>query len=143
MNLLVAGFFPAMASHSEQQIGAFNMQQVVLAVPIHIAISLLVGLLYGAMLPVAPRHPILLGGFAGPLLWSLLIRGSLGVINPVMNDRIDWRWFVLSQIGFGLVAGFVVASQQRITTRQAAPLAIRMGIETPGLLGNRGGGVEQ
>ena len=80
-----------------------------LAVPIHLLISLLVGLLYGAMLPMLPRRPILLGGFMAPLLWSGLIYGVLAFINPVMNQRIDWLWFVLSQIGFGIVAGIVVA----------------------------------
>jgi len=43
-------------------------------------------------------------------------------------------WFVASQIGFGVVAGVVVAVQERIPTRQRAPLVIRMGIEAPGLL---------
>jgi hypothetical protein len=52
----------------------------------------------------------------------------------VMNQRIDWRWFVLSQIGFGIVAGIVVARRERIQTRQVMPLAVRMGIEAPGLV---------
>jgi hypothetical protein len=133
MNLLVAGLFPGMTSETASQIGTFNFQEFAVAAPIHLMISLLVGLLYGAMLPMAPRRPILLGGFAAPLLWSFLIYGSLAVINPVMNQRVDWLWFVLSQMGFGIVAGLVVARQERISTRQPAPLAVRMGFETPGL----------
>ena len=132
MNLLVAGLFPDMATQTAQQIGAFSMQAFLAAVPIHLMISLLVGLLYGAMLPMASKRPVLLGGFAAPLLWSFLIYGSLAVINPVMNQRIDWFWFVLSQMGFGMVAGLVVARQERITTPQ--PLAVRMGIEAPGVM---------
>ena len=133
MNLLVAGFFPGIGE-TAAQIGTFNLQALILAVPLHLLISLLVGMLYGVMLPMAPRRPILLGGFAVPLLWSFLIYGSLAVINPVMNRRIDWLWFVFSQIGFGLVAGLVVVRQERIGTRQPAPLAVRMGIEAPGLI---------
>jgi hypothetical protein len=133
MNLLVAGFFPGIGE-TAAQIGTFNLQALILAVPLHLLISLLVGMLYGVMLPMAPRRPILLGGFAVPLLWSFLIYGSLVVINPVMNRRIDWLWFVFSQIGFGLVAGLVVVRQERIGTRQPAPLAVRMGIEAPGLI---------
>jgi hypothetical protein len=132
MNLLVAGLFPDMTTQTATQIGAFSARAFIAAVPIHLMISLLVGLLYGAMLPMAPKRPILLGGFAAPLLWSFLIYGSLAVINPVMNQRIDWLWFVLSQMGFGVVAGLVVARQERISTPQ--PLAVRMGIETPGLM---------
>jgi len=134
MNLLVGGLFPALATETAKQIGTFNLHQLLVAVPIHLLISLLVGLLYGAMLPMLPRRPILLGGFAAPLLWSGLIYGTLAFVNPVMNERIDWTWFVLSQIGFGIVAGVVVAVQERIPTRQRTPLIIRMGIEAPGLV---------
>jgi hypothetical protein len=133
MNLLVAGLLPGIGD-TTAQIGTFNLQALIVAVPLQLIISLLVGLLYGAMLPIASRRPILLGGFAAPLLWSFLMYGTLAAINPVMNQRIDWLWFVLSQIGFGLVAGLVVARQERIGTRQPAPLVVRMGIEAPGLI---------
>jgi hypothetical protein len=134
MNLLVAGLFPPAAGDSAIQIGTFNLQQFLVAVPLHFMISLLVGLLYGVMLPIAPKRPIVLGGVVAPLLWSFLIHGSLGIINPVMNQRIDWVWFLLSQIGFGVAAGLVVVRQERIHTRQPAPLALRMGIEASGLI---------
>jgi hypothetical protein len=133
MNLLVAGAFPTMATQTGSQIGKFRLDELLLAIPLHLLISLTVGLLYGAMLPMLPRRPILLGGFVAPLLWSGLIYEGLAFINPVMNRRIDWFWFVLSQIGFGIVAGLVVTVQERILTEQRAPLAARMGIETPGL----------
>jgi hypothetical protein len=137
MNLLVAGLLPPAAGDSAIQIGAFHLQQFLLAVPLHLMISLLVGLLYGVMLPIAPKRPILLGGLVTPLLWSFLIHGSLGVINPVMNQRIDWLWFVLSQIGFGVAAGLVVVRQEKIRTQQAEPLALRMGLEAPGFMKDR------
>jgi hypothetical protein len=41
---------------------------------------------------------------------------------------------VLSQIGFGLVAGLVVSRQERIRTWQAVPLALRIGVEAPGFV---------
>jgi hypothetical protein len=134
MNLLVAGFFPSAATETAAQIGAFGLTDLLLAVPIHLLISLLVGLLYGALLPMLPRHPILLGGFLAPLLWSGLIYGILGFVNPVLNQRIDWSWFVLSQLGFGIVAGIIVSLQSRIRTRQLLPFIIRAGIEAPGII---------
>jgi hypothetical protein len=134
MNLLVAGLFPPAAGEGAIQIGTFHLQQFLVAVPLHLMISLLVGLLYGVMLPMAPKRPILLGGLVTPLLWSFLIHGSLGIINPVMNQRINWLWFVLSQIGFGVAAGLVVVRQERIRTQQPEPLALRMGIEAPGFM---------
>jgi len=111
MNLLVAGLLPPTGAQTASQIGAFDLQHFLIAIPLHLLISLLVGLLYGVMLPMAPKRPILLGGLAAPLLWSLLIYGCLSVINPVMNQRINWVWFVVSQIGFGMVAGLVVVTR--------------------------------
>jgi hypothetical protein len=133
MNLLVAGLFPPMAAETARQIGAFHFSQFLVAVPIHLTISLLVGLLYGAMLPMLPRHPILLGGFVAPPLWSGLIYGGLEFVNPVMNQRIDWVWFVGSQFAFGIVAGIIVSRQEQIRTRQPVPLTVRLGVEASGL----------
>jgi hypothetical protein len=133
INLLAAGFFPAATTDTTAQIAAFHLRALLIAVPIHLITSVLVGLLYGAMLPMLPRRPILLGGFIAPLLWSGLIYSVLGIVNPVLNQRIDWLWFVFSQVGFGIVAGLVVSRQERIRTRQQLPLALRMGLEASGL----------
>jgi hypothetical protein len=131
INLLAAGFFPATANTAE--IAAFHLRALLIAIPIHLITSLLVGLLYGAMLPMLPRRPILLGGFIAPILWSGLIHSILGIVNPVLNQRIDWLWFVASQVGFGIVAGIVVSWQSRIRTLQHLPLALRAGMEGSGL----------
>jgi len=133
INLLAAGFFPAATTATTAQISAFHLSAFLIAVPIHLLMSLLVGLLYGATLPMLPRHPILLGGFIGPILWSGVIHSVLGVVNPVLNHRIDWFWFVLSQIGFGIVAGIVVSRQERTQTEQRPPFYIPAGTErSPG-----------
>lgn len=119
------------------QITHFRLSAVVAATIIHIVVSLLVGLLYGAVLPVLPRHPILLGGIVGPLLWTGLLHSSIGLINPFLQQQIDWGWFVVSQVAFGLVAGWVVARQQNIPTWQYLPFAARAGLETPGYMEER------
>jgi len=133
INLLAAGFFPAATTVTTAEIAGFHLRAFLIAVPIHLITSLLVGLLYGAMLPMLPRRPVLLGGFIAPLLWSGLIHSILGIVNPVLNQRIDWLWFVFSQVGFGTVAGLVVSRQERIRTRQQLPLALRAGLEASGM----------
>jgi hypothetical protein len=133
MNLLAAGFFPGAATETAEQIGTFKLNELLVAVPIHLLISLLVGLLYGAILPMLPRRPVLLGGLVAPVLWSGLIYNILEFVNPVLNQRINWFWFVLSQIGFGIVAGIVVSLEERVRTWQRFPLVIRAGIEAPGI----------
>jgi hypothetical protein len=135
INLLAAGFIPnAVQTTTTSELSAFHLRLLLIAIPIHAITSLLIGLLYGAMLPVMPRRPILLGGFIAPLFWSGLLYGTLNIINPVLYHRIDWPWFVLSQIGFGLVAGVVVSWQERIPTWQAVPLAVRIGVEGSGII---------
>jgi hypothetical protein len=131
INLLAAGFFPALRTTT--QIMAFDLSALLIAIPIHLITSLLVGLLYGATLPMMPRRPVVLGGFIAPLLWSGLIHSILGIVNPVMDHRIDWIWFVFSQVGFGLTAGIVVSWQGRIRTLQHLPLAFRAGMEASGM----------
>lgn len=133
INLLAAGFLPASMTDTTAKIAAFNLSVFLIAIPIHLITSLLVGLLYGAMLPMLPRQPILLGGFIAPLLWTGLIHSILGIVNPVLNQRIHWGWFVASQVAFGIVAGIVVTQQERIRTWQRLPLAFRSGMEASGM----------
>jgi hypothetical protein len=122
---------------------AFHPGLVIVATLIHVVASVLVGLLYGVTLPMFPRRPIVLGGLIAPLVWSGLLYTSLGVINPLMDEVIDWKWFVASQIGFGVVAGLVVVRQQRVRTRQFLPFAVRAGIEAPGIMKERDGSDER
>jgi hypothetical protein len=133
INLLVAGFFPGAVDATTAQIAAFHLNALLIAIPIHLITSLLVGLLYGVMTPMLPRRPILLGGLIAPVMWSGLLYTTLDVINPVLNHRIDWRWFVLSQVGFGIVTGMIVSRQERVRTWQRLPFAVRAGIEAPGV----------
>jgi hypothetical protein len=90
-----------------------------------------------------PRRPILLGGLIAPVLWSGLLHSALDAIDPVLNRRIDWPWFVLSQIGFGIVAGIVVSRQARVRTWQYLPFAVRAGIESPGAVHEKNGDSDQ
>jgi hypothetical protein len=82
-------------------------------------------------LPMLPRHPAFWGGLMTPLMWTGLIWASLDVINPTLNQHIDWRWFIASQVAFGIIGGFVIARSERIETMQTWPMAARAGLETP------------
>lgn len=108
-----------------------------MATLIHSVTCLLVGLLYGAMLPMLPRHPVILGGILAPLLWTGLLHSFMGIINPALADHIAWGWFLISQVTFGITAGLVVVRQERIRTGQSLPFAARLGIEAPGLMFSR------
>lgn len=129
-NLLAAGGFVSWVGASDAFLSQFHWQGLLAAMAIHGLTSLLVGLLYGAMLPMYPRYPIVTAGVAVPLLFTGIMRSALGVISPILNERIDWFWFVISQIAFGLVCGFVVNLQAKVRTPQfqALPFAVRAGL---------------
>jgi hypothetical protein len=132
LNLLAAGGFVSWASQSDAFLAQFHLEGLLAGLGIHAFSSLLVGLLYGAMLPMFPRRPILMAGFVAPLLWTGLLYTSLGILSPILDARIRWGWFVVSQIAFGLVAGYVVNLQVKVKDPefQQLPFAVRAGLHT-------------
>jgi hypothetical protein len=131
INLLAAVAFPVSPDVSLKALTAFHGFALVIALISHAVLSLLVGLLYAAMLPMLPRHPAFWGGLMTPLMWTGLIWAFLDLINPTLNQHIDWRWFIASQVAFGMTGGFVIARSERIETMQTWPMAARAGLETP------------
>jgi hypothetical protein len=130
MNLLAAGGFIRWAGASDAFLSQFHLQGLLAAMLIHGFTSLLVGLLYGAMLPMFPRYPIVTAGLMVPLLFTGILYSALGIVSPILDQRIDWFWFIMSQIAFGLVCGYVVNLQARVRTPQfqALPFEVRAGL---------------
>jgi hypothetical protein len=120
VNLLAAVAMPGMAQASPAELRAWSGGALVIGIVAHALISVLVGLLYAVILPMLPRRHMLWGGVVAPLLWTGLLSALLGVINPALRARVDWNWFVASQIAFGLAAGFVVSRAQPVATAQTA-----------------------
>jgi hypothetical protein len=137
VNLLGGAGVAHWRNPSIADIASFHWQGLLVATVIHCLGSVFVGLLYGAMLPMLPRRPILLGGIVAPLLWTGLLHSTLGIINPALDAHIAWGWFVASQIFYGVVAGVVVARAERIRTVASLPPIARLGLETPGLIPSR------
>jgi hypothetical protein len=134
INLLAAAVYAESLRLGPAQLYSFHADSFAIALGLHIGVSTLVGLLYGAMLPMFPRRPIVLGGLIAPALWSALIYTTLGLLNPLLASHIDWPWFIASQVGFGIVAGLVVVRHSRMPTRENLSFAIRAGVEAPGMI---------
>ena len=140
INLLAAVIHAQSVKLVPGGLNSFHADSFAIAVGLHLLVSTLVGLLYGAMLPMFPRRPIVLGGLIAPVLWSGLLYTILGLLNPLLERHIDWFWFMASQIAFGVVAGIVVMRQSRMPTRENLSFSIRAGVEAPGLIPPRGSG---
>jgi hypothetical protein len=133
INLLAGIAIPGMAHLSGEELRAFSLSALIVATLAHGVISLLTGLLYAVILPMLPRRHMIWGGVVAPLLWTGLIWAVLGVVNPALEARIDWPWFIASQIAFGLVAGLVISRAVPVATMQTWPLAARAGVEATGM----------
>jgi hypothetical protein len=133
INLLACVVYAQSVKLGPAELLTFHADAFAIAVFLHGLASTLVGILYGAMLPMLPRRPILLGGLIAPVLWSGVLYSILGLLNPELQRRIDWLWFVASQVAFGIVAGLVVVRQSRRPTRENVSFALRAGVEAPGI----------
>jgi hypothetical protein len=138
INLLAAVVYAQSVKLGPADLSAFHLDSFAIAVGVHGLISTLVGLLYGVMLPMFPRRPIVLGGLIVPVLWSGVLHPILSLLNPLLASRIDWFWFVASQMAFGVVAGAVVVRQLQIPTTENVSFALRAGIEAPGTTSPQG-----
>jgi hypothetical protein len=135
VNLLAAAALPSLAEAGSAELRAFHLSGFVVAFFSHGFISLLVGLLYAAILPMMPsRFTAFWGSFLAPVLWTALVASTLRLINPALNAKIAWGWFIASQVAFGLITGFVVAHSKEVETAQSWPLAARAGVEAPGIM---------
>jgi len=140
INLLAATVYAQSLKLGPAQLNSFHADSFAIALVLHGIGSIFVGLLYGAMLPMFSHRPIVLGGLIAPVLWSGLLYSLMELLNPLLASRINWFWFTASQIGFGVVAGFVVVRQERVSTRENLPFFVRAGVEAPGIVPRRESG---
>jgi hypothetical protein len=140
INLLAATVYGQSLRLGPTQLTSFHADSFAMALLLHGIGSIFVGVLYGAMLPMFSRRPILLGGLIAPVLWSGLLYSIMQLLNPLLASHINWFWFIASQIAFGVVAGLVVLRQHRVSTHENMPFALRAGIEAPGISSPRENG---
>ena len=133
INLLAAAGSSALTRATDAELARFNLTGLVLGSVVHAGLSILVGVLYAALLPMFGRRPVLAAGVVIPAVMTGITWSLLRVVNPLLNDRIHWGWFIASQIAFGLVAGWVVSRTERIATAQTLPFAMRAGVEATGM----------
>ena len=73
INLLAAVVYANALQLPMNYLTSFHPVLLLVASFLHLVTCILVGLLYGVMLPMFPRRPILLGGLIAPIMSWLLI----------------------------------------------------------------------
>lgn len=109
INLLAGMVLPNVGDMPTSQLEQFHLPLFVTGMIIHAVTSLIIGLLYGVLLPTLPDvpKPIAWGALLMPLLWTAMSYFAWGAANPSLRARVDWLSFVLSQLVFGIIAAAV------------------------------------
>ncbi len=115
-NLLAGLVLPGMGKQSVAELEQFHANWLIAAIGVHAAMSLGVGIVYGLLLPVLRPipGPLAWGGLLFPLLWTAISHSLMGVVNPLLQERVDWPWFVVSQFVFGIVAAVIVVRSEKV-----------------------------
>ncbi|HEX4142004.1 MAG TPA: hypothetical protein VHY91_00505 [Pirellulales bacterium] len=116
VNLLAAMALENVRDRSPEELRQFHADWFASAVAVHAVMSGAFGIGYGMVLTWLPRMPgpLAWGGLVMPLLWTGMSFGLMGVVNPVLQERVDWPWFIVSQFIFGLVAAVVVVRSEMV-----------------------------
>ncbi len=127
LNLLAGMVVPGVGQLSTEQLDRFDPVLLITGIVIHATVSLVVGLMYGVLLPALPdiAKPLAWGALLMPLLWTAVSFLGLGTINPTIRARVEWPWFVVSQFIFGVVTAVVYL---RNAQRHPASAGLRGGI---------------
>jgi hypothetical protein len=115
-NLLAAMVTPGMDHLPVEALEQFHLEWIIPALVIHLGMSASFGMILGFLWPRLPSIPAPLawGGLLLPVLWTAMSYGLMGVVNPLLQERVDWPWFVVSQFIFGITAAVVVIRSELV-----------------------------
>src|SRR5262249_39394575 len=116
VNLLAGMILPGVERMTVPELEQFNTMLLVTALIIHVAMSVVIGLIFGVLLPTLPAvpRPIAWGGLLMPIVWAGASYVAMYVVNPVVPGKVSWPWFLLSQLVFGITMPAVVLGAKRL-----------------------------
>jgi hypothetical protein len=94
----------------------FHADWLIVAAILHGIVSIGFGVACALLLPrLKPiPSPFAWGGLVMPILWTGTSYGLMGVVNPVLQQKVNWPWFVVSQFIFGVVASVIVVRSEQV-----------------------------
>jgi hypothetical protein len=116
VNLLAGMVLPGVDSMTVPELEQFHAVLLVVALVIHVMMSVVIGLLFGVLLPTLPEvpRPIAWGGLLMPILWTGASYMAMQVVNPALPGKVSWPWFLLSQFIYGITMPAVVLGATRL-----------------------------
>jgi hypothetical protein len=133
VNVLAGTLLPSMGDLTHVQLQAFDGGALAVGIGIHVVMSVFIGMVYGVMMPLFPKWPLLWAAVVMPAIWCGLTWASVSVVNPSLATHIDWAWFIGGQVAFGLTCGWWILRTEKISTMQNWSYLERIGMDSPGV----------
>jgi hypothetical protein len=116
VNLLAGMVLPGVGKMTIPALEQVQASLLLVAIVIHVIMSVVIGLIYGVLLPTLPSvpRPIAWGGLLMPIVWTGASYVAMQVVNPTLPDLVSWPWFILSQFVFGITMPAVVLGAKRL-----------------------------
>jgi hypothetical protein len=129
VNLLAGMVVPGVGGMNDGALEQFHATLLVVGVVIHAVTSLVVGLIYGVLMPTLPTVPrqIAWGGLMMPIAWTAVSFLAMRVVDPSLPALVSWPWFVVSQFVFGITMPAVVLGAKRLSPVQAGMIGGAIG----------------
>lgn len=115
INLLAGMVLPGVGTMSIADLEQVHGSLLVLALVVHIVMSVVIGLIYGVLLPTLPSVPrsIAWGGLLMPIVWTGASFVAMQIVNPALPAKVSWPWFLVSQLVYGITMPAVVLGARR------------------------------
>lgn len=110
LNLVAAAVLPL----QESALNQFMLDALIVGSVIHIAMSVLFGLLFALLLPTLPGHPLVWSVVIGAIMWFVALRLALPILNPVMAEYIQPISFIIAHVGYTLTLGWWVSRYEKV-----------------------------
>jgi hypothetical protein len=138
VNVLAGMVLPGVGNAEPADLARFHVEWFLAAGALHAVLSMGFGVLFALVIPRLPPIPAPLawGGLVLPLVWTAVSYGLMGVVNPALQDRVNWFWFIVTQFVFGVTAAVVVLRSEIIHIPPAGPGPDRVA----GFVAGEGGG---
>jgi hypothetical protein len=134
INLLAGMVLPGPGNLEGVELGSFHADWLLTASAVHAVLAVGFGVVFALVTPRLPRMPgpVAWGGLVLPLVWTGISYGLMGVVNPALQDRVSWVWFIVSQFVFGVVAALVVLRSEMVHIPPAGYGPDRIGVSSAG-----------
>ena len=108
---------PGLDEMTPAELGEFRPTLFAVGLAVHAVMSVVIGVVYGVLLPTVPKHPVwqvVVGGLVLPLIWTGASAGMIGVVNPVAQQYVNWWWFAAAHVLYGLAAVAVIIPHEKV-----------------------------